>query len=278
MKISINEQEYYYDGYLVNNLEIINQAVNKKWDGIYYFGGYEGDGKSEFAAQVALFHDPTYCLDRCVFTPEQFTEAVNKAKPKQAIVYDEAQDAFESTNRDKSARAIKSLMTRIRKKQLFIIIVAPDFWRINKYLFIQRSRAFIRVYANGLERGFFEFYNREKKHELRILGQRNEKLVVSPNFRGRFTHWFPLDQEAYEDKKDKATEQIGSKGKLELTEKQIIAKTVKKVHSWLKFKGIAVPIKEMAVSAGVNYSTIRNTLSRLGKQGFEAEEEGETIL
>lgn len=209
MKTEINGDDYYFDGYLIKNLEIIREAVQKKWDGLFYIGGYEGDGKSEFAAQLAFYLDPTYNIDRCVFTPEQFIEAVNKAKPKTAIVYDEAQDVMESTARDKSAREIKSMLTRIRKKQLYIFIVAPDFWRINKYLFIHRARAFIRVYSNGLERGFFEYYNREKKHELKIRGQRYEQLCVPPNFRGRYTHWFPLDEEAYDSKKEEATQNIG---------------------------------------------------------------------
>lgn len=209
MKITINGEEKYYDQYLVNAFELIKEAVARKWDGLFYVGGYEGDGKSEFAAQMAYYFDPTYCLDRCVFTPQQFIEAVDKAQPKQAIVYDEAQDVMESTAKDKTAQEIKSLMTRIRKKQLFIIIVAPDFWRINKYLFIHRARAFLRIYSRGLDRGFFEYYNREKKHELKIKGQRYEQLVVKPNFRGRFTHWFPLDQEEYEAKKDAATRKIG---------------------------------------------------------------------
>lgn len=209
VKVNINGIQRVYDGYLVKNLDINIKAVNLKWDGVFYVGGYEGDGKSEFSAQMALYFDPSYCLDRCVFTPQQFLDAVDKAEPKQAIVYDEAQDAFESTNRDVMSRAIKSKMTRIRKKQLYIIIVAPDFWRINKYMFIHRSRAFIRVYADGLSRGYFEYYNRTKKHELMIRGKKNEQLCVPPNFRAKFSHWFPLNEEDYDAKKEAATQEVG---------------------------------------------------------------------
>jgi len=211
MKITVNGKERYIDGYLLSSINILKEAVAKKWDGVIYVGGYEGDGKSEWAGQFAVIVDPSYCLDRCVFTPEQFVKAVDDAEVGQCIVYDEAQDVFESTNRDKTAQMIKSKMTRIRKKRLFIVIVAPDFWRINKYMFIHRSRAFIRVYANGLERGYFEYYNREKKHELMIRGKRNEHLCVPPSFRGRFTHWFPLDEEEYDTKKEAATRLVGKK-------------------------------------------------------------------
>lgn len=222
VQVNINGVDRTYDGYLKKNLDINIQAVEKKWDGVFYIGGYEGDGKSEFAAQMALYFDNTYCLDRCVFTPQQFLDAVDNAEPKQAIVYDEAQDAFESTNRDVMSRAIKSKMTRIRKKQLFIIIVAPDFWRINKYMFIHRSRAFIRVYADGLTRGYFEYYNRTKKHELMIRGRKNEQLCVPPNFRAKFSHWFPLDEGAYDAKKEAATQEVGRENQAKEDEYEIV--------------------------------------------------------
>ena len=206
--IDINGTERYYDGYLVQNLEIYKEAVAKNWDGVFYVGGYEGDAKSTFTEQLAVYVDRTYNITRCCFTPTQFLKAIEEADEGEAIVLDEGQDVFESTARDKTARLVKSVMTRIRKKKLYIFIIAPDFWRINKYLFIHRSRAFIRVYANGLERGFFELYNREKKHKLMVMGKRNEVLCVPPNFRGRFTHWFVLDRKEYENKKDKAATQM----------------------------------------------------------------------
>lgn len=209
MKVTINGIERYYDGLLVKALDDIKEAVRRKWDGIFYIGGYEGDGKTWFTDQAAVYLDPTYNISRCVFTPKQFFDAVDAATEGQAIVYDEAQDVMDSGARDKTARMVKSKLTRIRKKRLFIFIIAPDFWRINKYLFIHRSRAFIRIYSNGLDRGFFEYYNRPKKHELMIRGKKNEVLCVPPNFRGRFTNWFSLNEDEYDAKKEAATQEIG---------------------------------------------------------------------
>lgn len=211
--VTINGKEHYFDGYLEQNNKDIEKLVDLEWDGIIYVGGYEGDGKSAWASQEAYRLDPTYNLKRCVFTPQQFIDAVDTAQKKQAIVYDEAQEVFESSNRDTMSLTIKMLMTRIRKKQLYIIIVAPDFWRINKYLFIHRSRAFVRVYSNGFERGFFAFYNREKKHELYVRGKKDEKLCVPPNFVGRFTKWWPFDKEEYEDLKDKSIREVTAQAK-----------------------------------------------------------------
>ena len=283
MKITINGVERTVDKYLHKNLMLYKKAVARKWDGVFFVGGYEGDGKSVFAAQVASIFDHTYCLERCVFTPQQFIDAVNKAEKGQAIVYDEAQDAFESTNRDKMTKAVKSMLTRIRRKQLYLIIVAPDFWRINKYLFIHRSRAFFRVYAVALERGRFEFYNRERKHELLIKGKREEKLCVPPNFRAKFMNWFPLDEEAYNKKKEAA-----DVGKVQLeerkkTDQQLRIEAAVKVFKWVKrqVKGLPLTMSDLASFMGCDRKTLYNNDSTNKKPtleasggGFEGNEEG----
>jgi len=106
---------------------------------------------------------------------------------------------------NKATNTIISMLTMIRKKQLFIIIVAPTFFDITKYIAIHRSRALIHVYSKGLERGFFTFYNRERKLELYIKGRRDHNMrVTKPNFIGSFTKWFPLEDEDYQVKKDES--------------------------------------------------------------------------
>lgn len=206
MKIRVNQDEVYVDGILYENLENIRKMVEQKWDSTGYICGYEGDGKSRLASQIAYIFDPTYCLDRCVFTPEQFEKAIDTAKSFQAIVFDEAHQAFNTSNRfDKVNRTILSKLTMIRKKQLYIIIVAPTFFDINKYIVIHRSRYMVHVYSEGLERGFFRFFNREAKHKLYIEGKQFQNMYATkPNFTGRFTNFFPLDEVAYEAKKDAA--------------------------------------------------------------------------
>ena len=44
-----------------------------------------------------------------------------------------------------------------------------------------------------------------------IKGRKHEVLCVEPNFRGRYTHWFPLDEDAYDEKKEAATKDVGRK-------------------------------------------------------------------
>lgn len=258
MKVMINGVERYFDGYLKTNLDALIKFVSLKWDGVVYVGGYEGDGKTTLALQGASYVDPSFCLDRVVFTPEQFMEAVDKAEVGQAIVYDEAQDAFDSSNRDTVSKLLKMKLTRIRKKRLFIFIVAADFWRINKYLFIHRSRAFIRIYSDGFSRGRFAFYNRERKHDLYVKGKKTESLaVVPPNFIGSFTNWIPVDEQAYERKKDLATESIG---KLPGIDPKVLRKEIVKGqiglldwlrrNQWVKDGALTASLGFMKISTG----------------------------
>lgn len=284
VKVLINGVERYYDGYWKDNLDGLKGFVERKWDGVGYFGGYEGDGKTTLALQSAVYVDPSFCLDRVVFTPQQFIDAVDKAAPGQAIVYDEAQDAFDSSIRDATSKILKMKLTRIRKKRLYIFIVAADFWRINRYLFIHRSRFFVRIYADGYDRGRFAFYNREKKHQLLIKGKKEENVhVVPPNFIGAFTDWSPLDMDEYESKKDKATLEVG---KDEQNNHKAYAKDIKvsqmrllrflHINQWLKTGALEAGLRSAGIGRTTFFRYLRNGElddqkedESLGKHGFE---------
>lgn len=208
--VSVHGEEKYLAETLKKNMDGLKELVKKKWDGVGFICGYEGDGKSTLASQMAYYLDSTYNLDRCVFTGRQFLEAVDKAKKFECIVFDEAHNAFANTNRyEEVNKIIISKLTMIRKKQLFILIVAPTFFSLNKYLVVHRARFMIHVYSKGLQRGFLRFFNREVKHYLYIRGKKDENMYsAKPNFTTTFTGWFPLVEEAYESKKDEATEEL----------------------------------------------------------------------
>lgn len=204
------EKDKYMDGYLKSNLDLLIQAVNKNWDGLIYVSGYEGDGKSTLAGQIGYYFDQTIDLSRVCFTAKQFLDACLKAKSKQAIIFDESYLTFSNRSLfNEMTRILTSMLTMIRKKQLFIIIVAPTFFDIQKYVAIHRARALIYVYAKGLERGYFGFYNRLRKQELYVKGKRdNNMYVVNPNFKGRFTKWFPFPDDEYDVKKESAIQDL----------------------------------------------------------------------
>lgn len=196
--------EFYMDGFLRENLNVAKDVIRQDWDMTFVVDGAEGSGKSVFAMQMAYFCDPTITLDRVVFTPRELMKAVREATKYQAIIYDEAYTGL-------SARAAMSLINRtlvkmfaeMRQKNLFVFVVMPCFFDLDKYLALWRSRALIHVYTGKkFERGMFRFYNVDRKKTLYVAGKKFYSYhVPKPNFFGRFTNHYPLNQKEYRQKK-----------------------------------------------------------------------------
>jgi len=234
------DKEYYIDGYLKSNLETAKIAVDKDWDMVFVVDGYEGSGKSVLAQQVAMFVDPTFNINQIVFTPDTFKEAVLESEKKKAIVYDEAYHGLSSRGAMRKVnRTLIKMLTEIRYKNLFIIIVLPTIFILDKYVAIWRSRALLHVYSpNRFQRGFYTFFNIDKKKELYMNGKKFYSYAKpKSNFIGRFTDHYTVDKEAYKEKKRKETSLMNDeedvKGNPHLERNQIIHR--------LKRKGIGSP-------------------------------------
>ena len=194
----------YIDGYLKSNLDIAKSAIKKDFDMVIGVDGVEGGGKSVMAMQAAHYCDPTLNMERIVFTPSEFRKAINKADKYQAVVYDEAYTGLMSRNTmGVINRALVSMLAEIRQKNLFVFVVMPTFFDLDRYVAIWRSRALIHVYtAEGFERGYFAFYNTDRKKDLYINGKKTYSYgLPRPNFIGRFTNNYILDETEYRKKK-----------------------------------------------------------------------------
>jgi hypothetical protein len=169
-------------------------------------------GKSTLGLQWCKYIDPSFNLDRVVFTPEEFRNAIYKAKKGQALMFDEAFTGFSSRAALSGVnRTLISLMMQIRQKNLFIVIVLPTIFLLDKYISLYRTRILAHVYENKGRRGFFRVYSSEKKRYL-IMDKkaRTYSYGVRTNKKGRFYGVFALgdetDEKKYRDKKIKALE------------------------------------------------------------------------
>lgn len=203
----------YIDEGLRLELDIAKQRCAKNWDAVIVMDGDEGDGKSKFAQQCAFYVDPTFTVDRIAITMEQFKNLCLSCSPGQAIVYDESFFAFDSmTSTNKDRRDLIYLLTMIRKRRLFIIIVAYSYYDLAKYVARHRARILIHVYVDELERGYFRMYDRNTMRfmfkKFRDLYQYPPHLAVK---KGRFTSFSPVDEIAYEKKKDQGILQLMKK-------------------------------------------------------------------
>ena len=198
--------DYYIEPRLKRNLEqkIKGSLEKKDKDFVMCIDGKEGAGKSWLAFQIGKFVDPTLDVSRVVFNPEQFREAIFKAKKGQCIVYDEAITGLSSrASLSGVNRVLISLMMQMRQKNLFIIIVLPTFFLLDKYVALFRARILVHVYECKGHRGYFKIYNSKLKTRLYLMGKHTYSYVsrkVKTNFRGRFYGVFALGDEKVEER------------------------------------------------------------------------------
>lgn len=255
--VIVTEKKYYMAGYLKANLDTAKKMNKKNWDMLFVTDGGEGSGKTVFTQQAAFYCDPTFNLNRMVFNPDDFKDAVINAQQFQSIVYDEAYGGLNSrATLSRVNRSLVQMLTTIRKKNLYIFIVLPSFFDLDKYIAIWRSRALFHVYAVDWERGYFDFYNVGAKKQLYLEGKKtysyNKRLR---NFWGKFTKQWVVDNKAYEEKKDRTAIKIQQDRQ---TPAQITKEVQQRIVCRLLDSDLDIPITKWAVILGLSRQTIHN--------------------
>lgn len=231
MIVKYGDKEGYMDGYLSTNLELYKKMVKDKHDLIFVVVGREGFGKSTLAAEVLKYLDPTFDLDRCYMNGDDFIQALKDAnEPFKAYLYDEGQEFTSRGAMTEFNKVLVQVLSRVRSKQLYVGICIPSFFELDKYPAIHRSNFLLEVYNHNAKRGFFKFWNWEKKKDLYILGKKFYNYnVVGANFIGRFTDSaFPFDKTAYNKKKETSMDGIG------LTQRQEKTKIMKQRNELIR--------------------------------------------
>jgi len=219
---------FYLDENLESNLRLFAvKAVKRKFDCIGLISGMEGSGKSTLGGTISKYVDPTFPgeplndgtprrkCDRIVFTSKQINEAIDKAKPGQAILIDEAIITMGSQDAgsDIQKTLIKKFVT-IRKKRLYIFIIIPSIFLLRKYFAIFRTRFLLHcTLLDGITRGNFNFFSYKTKRDLYIYGIKEfDQGCTRPSFPGRFTdtEGFFYDPVEYDKKKEAAIKEITS--------------------------------------------------------------------
>lgn len=218
IKIPGRNISYFMDDRLKHTLKNkIKPLLEKKdEDCVIAVDGAEGSGKSTLALQIGKYVDPTLNLKRVAFTAEEFRTEVLKAKKRQVIIFDEAFTGFSSrASLSGTNKTLISLMMQIRQKNLFIIIVLPTFFLLDKYLALWRTKFLVHVYKSKGEKGYWRIYNSRKKTLLFLAGRQTYsynvkigKVPIRTRFKGRFYGVFALGDKTadkqYRKKKEKS--------------------------------------------------------------------------
>ena len=215
------------DGYLKQNLDMALEVIKKDWDMIFCIDGYEGVGKSAFAQQIAFYVDRSFNIDRICFTPKEFIQSINKAEKYQAIVYDEAYGGMSSRSAMSEVnKMLMGVLAEIRQKNLWVFIILPCFFELDKYCAVWRSRALLHCYTGkNFERGFFSFYSQNGKKALYVNGKKYLSYAkISPSFTGRFPKGYVVPESEYRQKKLEALNAREEKKKKEPKEDETMIK------------------------------------------------------
>lgn len=206
------EVSYFLEPWIKKSFDkkVIPDLEKKDKDCVITIDGKEGSGKSWLGLQWCKYIDPSFNLDRVTFTPEEFREAIYKAKKGQAVMFDEAFVGFSSRAALSGVnKTLISLMMQVRQKNLFVVIVLPTIFLLDKYISLFRTRVLAHVYENKGRRGFFRIYSSTKKRYL-IMDKkaRTYSYGIRSKKKGRFYGVFALgdsnEEKKYRDRKIKA--------------------------------------------------------------------------
>ena len=198
----------YMDNELYNRIQTtVRPKIHKKDnDWVWIVDGGEGTGKSVFTMQLAKVLDPTFCLERVCMTPDDFTKAVIKAKKGEAVVFDEGFTGLSSrASLSEINRLIVSLMMEMRQKNLFVVIVMPTIFLLDRYVALFRAKGLFHIYTKSGTRGRWVYFNNKNKKLLYILGKKLFSYAKPRSkFRGRFRDQYTINEQEYRNKKAEA--------------------------------------------------------------------------
>lgn len=247
---------------LKENLDAAKKIIRKDWDYVFVIDGEVGSGKSVLAQQCAYYvSDGDFVPEEICYTPQEFREQILKSQKYNAIVFDEAyrglsaRAAMSATN-----KVIVSMLNEIRQKNLFIFVVLPSIWDVDKFISMHRCKGLFHVYTSPTkERGFFKFYNKTQLTWLIGNAQKMRyKYPKSHKFMGRFTKFYPLGEKEYKDKKEKSLQDYSSKQSKEQENKVSSYKRdyLKPVVQRLKDKFPTMKQTEICELLGVDRKTL----------------------
>jgi len=185
--------------------KVKDKIQKKDKDYVMIIDGYEGSGKSTLAQQFGTFVDPTLNLSRICMTTDEFKQAIIRADKNQCVIYDEAvtgMTAGDSISR--IGKLLKSMMMQMRQKNLFVIVIIPTVFELNKYSVLSRAKSLFHTYEKKDKMGYWVGYNKKDLRKLYLLGKKTYSYKIRSRFIGRFYGKYTVDEDEYRKKKEKA--------------------------------------------------------------------------
>ena len=202
------DSPYYLSKSIARQLDNSKKVViEADQDRIFLITGGEGSGKSKLAQQLAYHLDNNFCLDDIVFNSTTFVNKVRTQKKFKCVVFDEAFNGLSSRGAlSKENKKVIGLLQECRQRNLFIFIVLPSIFLLEKYVGLFRSHCLFHtaIYKKDFKKRFYKVYTKNKKKLLYILGKKLMSYYQPKiNKKHRFYSNTPptIDEKAYKKKK-----------------------------------------------------------------------------
>ena len=136
-------------------IEVWRQRIGDQFDVSIILTGASGVGKSSCAIQIGMDIDPGLTAatigDHIAFTPDEFIDMLEKAKPEQVVIFDEGvRGLLSSDTMSPEQKSLTTALALVRAKRLVLIILAPDIWQLAKNLRSRRAEFWIHVQERGV--------------------------------------------------------------------------------------------------------------------------------
>lgn len=217
--------DLYFDGMLKSALDSLIYNASADWDFVIIVSGDRmvRVGKSVLAMQIAGYLayrlKTQFSLKNIFFDSQEMINYAQNCPKNSVLVFDEAREGLAaSKNGKKLQQDLLDYFAECGQLNHIFIIVLPDFFELKENIAVGRSEYLINVYRKEtqlmadpynegtkipvvrLDRGYFEFYSRNKKQTLYDASQhRHQKNyhLVKCNFYGRFTNTYIVDETEY---------------------------------------------------------------------------------
>jgi hypothetical protein len=180
----------------------INQSDN---DYVMIVTGAEGSGKSVFSHQLGKYVDPSLTLDRICMTADEFKKAIVNAKKGQCVIFDEAVTGLSSGESiTRIGKLLKSMMMQMRQKNLFVIVIIPVIFELNRYSVLSRAKFLFHTFESKGSKGYAIGFNKKQMRQLYLKGKKTYSYNVWSSFKCRFYGKYVVDEQEYRKKKEQA--------------------------------------------------------------------------
>jgi len=133
--------------------------------------------------------------------PKDLIERAFKVPKYSYLLLDEWEDSYLLVS--ELGMTLRQFFRKCRQLNLFILVIIPNFFQLNTGYAISRSVFAVDVkFVGEFQRGFFDFYNFDRKRLLYLKGKKTyDYNTAKANFSGSFTDGYAVGEEAYRKKK-----------------------------------------------------------------------------